>query len=319
MADRQAALKGQPNGLSASKMTPKQRDLLNALLEEYATSMPEDVAAARMEQVKAAGANIFFAWAGVEQKGGPHYYRVQSPTFLVEYDNTQNEANTSTPCARLQERFRVRYVEAALRDEPSVNVSEQSGHTTRVPAPAVLAIRTSGARVKQQQVAAGGPDVASDAKRYADAATEFPVIRYTSPEYSSLLPSYYNRSMSGRNTLYFACDRTGRMEILRGDIRNGQTRQMTTAEALDPQSIALLPGDRSLCFFDGPSLRQLTFASQREREVYRVPDGVTRGRGFSISTDGARAFFIEQADGKNRLIAVNLAKGQVSTVVESPR
>src|SRR4249919_625905 len=73
----------------------------------------------------------------------------------------------------------------------------------------------------QQQVAAGkGQTFASDAKRYADAATEFPVIRYTSPEYSSLLPSYYNRSMSGRNTLYFACDRTGRMEILRGDIRN---------------------------------------------------------------------------------------------------
>ena len=34
-----------------------------------------------------------FAWAGVEQRGGPHYYRVQAPTFLIEYDNTQNNAN----------------------------------------------------------------------------------------------------------------------------------------------------------------------------------------------------------------------------------
>ena len=46
-----------------------------------------------MEQVKKAGANLFFAWAGVEEKGGPHYYRVQGPTFVIEYDNTQNNAN----------------------------------------------------------------------------------------------------------------------------------------------------------------------------------------------------------------------------------
>jgi hypothetical protein len=93
MNDRQAALKGQPSGLSAAKMTAKQRDLLNAVLEEYAGSFPEEIAQARMEQVKKAGTNLFFAWAGVEPKGGPHYYRIQSPTFLVEYDNTQNNAN----------------------------------------------------------------------------------------------------------------------------------------------------------------------------------------------------------------------------------
>jgi len=33
------------------------------------------------------------AWAGTAEKGGPHYYRVQAPTFLIEYDNTQNGAN----------------------------------------------------------------------------------------------------------------------------------------------------------------------------------------------------------------------------------
>jgi hypothetical protein len=34
-----------------------------------------------------------FAWAGAEERGGPHYYRVQSANFLAEYDNTQNDAN----------------------------------------------------------------------------------------------------------------------------------------------------------------------------------------------------------------------------------
>lgn len=90
---RNAALEGQPSGLSAAKMTPKQRELLAKLLDEYAFNLPEEVAAARLEQVKKAGTNLFFAWAGVEERGGPHYYRVQGPTFLVEYDNTQNNAN----------------------------------------------------------------------------------------------------------------------------------------------------------------------------------------------------------------------------------
>lgn len=93
MNSRKAALTGQPNGLPVSKMTPKQRELLSAVLEEYAASFPEDVALARMEQVKKAGTNMYFAWAGVAEKGGPHYYRVQAPTFLVEFDNTQNGAN----------------------------------------------------------------------------------------------------------------------------------------------------------------------------------------------------------------------------------
>ncbi len=93
MASRKAALEGQPSGLSASKMNKKQFDLLQTLLADYANNMPEQLAQARLEQVKKAGTNLFFAWAGVEQRGGPHYYRVQAPTFLIEYDNTQNNAN----------------------------------------------------------------------------------------------------------------------------------------------------------------------------------------------------------------------------------
>ena len=92
-ASRQASLKGQPSGLSASKMNAHERELLTAIIEEYAHSFPDDVAQFRLDQAKKAGNNLYFAWAGVEQRGGPHYYRIQSPTFLIEYDNTQNNAN----------------------------------------------------------------------------------------------------------------------------------------------------------------------------------------------------------------------------------
>jgi hypothetical protein len=85
---------GAPAGLSAAKMTKKQVELLNALLEEYANNMPPDVAAARLEQARRAGIEkAYFAWAGGLERGQPHYYRVQGPTFLIEYDNTQNNAN----------------------------------------------------------------------------------------------------------------------------------------------------------------------------------------------------------------------------------
>jgi hypothetical protein len=92
-ASRKASLKGQPNGLQASKMNAQQREKLTALLEEYVHTFPEQIAQARLEQVKKAGNNLFFAWAGVEERGGPHYYRIQSPTFVIEYDNTQNNNN----------------------------------------------------------------------------------------------------------------------------------------------------------------------------------------------------------------------------------
>ena len=93
MASRKAALEGAPSGLSAAKMNSKQFDLLQKLLEEYAGNMPEQLADARRDMIKKAGKNISFAWTGVKEKGGPHYYRVQAPSFLVEYDNTQNDSN----------------------------------------------------------------------------------------------------------------------------------------------------------------------------------------------------------------------------------
>jgi hypothetical protein len=92
-SDRQAALNGQPSGLSASKMNSKQFELLMSLLEEYARNMPAQIAESREEQIKKAGKDIYFAWAGGVGKGEAHYYRIQTPAILIEYDDTQNNAN----------------------------------------------------------------------------------------------------------------------------------------------------------------------------------------------------------------------------------
>jgi hypothetical protein len=93
MASRKAALAGQASGLAVSRMNPNQKQLLTDLLDEYCYNLPETLAQVRLDQIKKAGDNLYFAWAGSEQPGGPHYYRVQSPSFLIEYDDTQNNAN----------------------------------------------------------------------------------------------------------------------------------------------------------------------------------------------------------------------------------
>ncbi|MGH9242587.1 MAG: DUF3500 domain-containing protein, partial [Vicinamibacterales bacterium] len=83
-----------PDGLKASAMTAAQRDLLTKVIDAYAGLMAPDVAAQRMAKIKAAGfENIAFAWAGPVERGALHYYRVQGPTFLIEFDNTQNQGN----------------------------------------------------------------------------------------------------------------------------------------------------------------------------------------------------------------------------------
>jgi hypothetical protein len=83
-----------PGGVVASEMTPAQRRLLEQLLDVYLGRISEDVAKARLDAAQKAGLDkVMFGWAGTLEVGGPHYYRVQGPTFLIEYDNTQTNAN----------------------------------------------------------------------------------------------------------------------------------------------------------------------------------------------------------------------------------
>jgi hypothetical protein len=83
-----------PVGVTYRTMTPAQRRLLERVMDVYLGRVSPELAKARLEQVQKAGMDtIMFGWAGTTEVGGPHYYRVQGPTFLIEYDNTQNDAN----------------------------------------------------------------------------------------------------------------------------------------------------------------------------------------------------------------------------------
>lgn len=81
-------------GLTASNMSDDQKKLLAELLNEYLKNMPADVSGRRRSALTKAGfETIQFAWWGDTEPNQRHYYRVQGPTFLIEYNNTQNNAN----------------------------------------------------------------------------------------------------------------------------------------------------------------------------------------------------------------------------------
>ena len=83
-----------PSGLEAGAMTAAQRELLMTLLDVYVGKMAADIAEDRLARLRKAGVEkMAFAWAGETERGKKHYYRIQGPTFLVEYDNTQNDGN----------------------------------------------------------------------------------------------------------------------------------------------------------------------------------------------------------------------------------
>ena len=83
-----------PGGLGANSLQDSQRELLDALVALYVDRLPDELASSQREALAESSlGGMHFAWAGGLEKGEPHYYRLQGPRFLVEYDCTQNDAN----------------------------------------------------------------------------------------------------------------------------------------------------------------------------------------------------------------------------------
>ncbi len=81
-------------GISFADLREDQRGLLKSLVESYCEDMPPEVAGAWIEDIKKAGVeNVKFAWFGALDRSQGHAYRIQGPTFLIEFNNTQNNAN----------------------------------------------------------------------------------------------------------------------------------------------------------------------------------------------------------------------------------
>jgi oligogalacturonide lyase len=156
-------------------------------------------------------------------------------------------------------------------------------------------------------------------RRYPDPLTELDVYLLTDPAYSSILPAYYNRAITKNSaTLLFGCDRGGSMQAWRMDLKNGQPRQLTDVEELDPSSLTLTPDNRSFCYFAGRTLYTSNFNTPKPRKLYEVPSGWERSQGMTVGPDGTHATFAELKGEGSRIRMVTLTQGGARTVVEAP-
>jgi hypothetical protein len=87
------AFSATPKGVPAADLDPAQRELLRLLLGTYLGRVPDEVSPVRRYDDDAVLDEVHVAWAGPTEPGAPHYYRLQGPRLLVEWDNTQRGAN----------------------------------------------------------------------------------------------------------------------------------------------------------------------------------------------------------------------------------
>lgn len=81
-------------GLPYGDMSDEQRQFLTLLVGQYVGRAAGPIALRSWQDITEAGIErLTFAWAGSDQPGRGHYYSIAGPTFLLEYDNTQDSAN----------------------------------------------------------------------------------------------------------------------------------------------------------------------------------------------------------------------------------
>jgi hypothetical protein len=108
----------EPPGVAAADLPGEARDALSRLLRVYTGRLAPDLAEAALSaavpghagrtrsgsgipEAGIASDETTFAWAGGLAPGAPHYYRIQAPGLLVEYDNTQRRSNHAHTVLRM--------------------------------------------------------------------------------------------------------------------------------------------------------------------------------------------------------------------------
>jgi uncharacterized protein DUF3500 len=80
-----------PLGVRGDRLAPAARELLTELTTVYLARLPDRLAARELARIDAR--ELHFAWEGGTRPGTGHYYRIQGDDLLIEYDNTDNDAN----------------------------------------------------------------------------------------------------------------------------------------------------------------------------------------------------------------------------------
>lgn len=83
-------------GIAARQFTPDQKAMLTLLIQEYTHNFEHGKAHQLFDKITKSGLDkVYFAWVGSLENNKPHYYIINGPDFLIEYDNVgfQNDGN----------------------------------------------------------------------------------------------------------------------------------------------------------------------------------------------------------------------------------
>lgn len=160
----------------------------------------------------------------------------------------------------------------------------------------------------------------SELKKLTDPATEFPIIRLTSPENNCNLPSAASRFLSRKgNFMLHSSDRSGgKTAIYKLEIKNGDNTIVAEGEAIEPRFAALTPDDRSCCYADGDSLFVVPLGGGKARELYHSPEGWQRAGLPAFTEDGIASLWPDRKDQTYRIRLISSMKPGATTVLESP-
>ncbi|GAA4959733.1 DUF3500 domain-containing protein [Algibacter aquimarinus] len=80
-------------GIQGKELNLNQKEILIQLIREYIGNLENQKANEFLSKIKKSGIdNIYFAWIGSYERNSPHYYIINGPDFIIEYDN-QNKGN----------------------------------------------------------------------------------------------------------------------------------------------------------------------------------------------------------------------------------
>lgn len=83
-----------PVGIKYEELSPSQQAVFLNLIDEYLSTMPAEQAKRRRDSIMKEGIDqVRFGWAGATKSDEGHYYRIQGKSFLIEFDNVQQNAN----------------------------------------------------------------------------------------------------------------------------------------------------------------------------------------------------------------------------------
>jgi hypothetical protein len=87
-------VRDEPSGIPVSELNSEQQTNLLIVVDRFLERHPRPIALRLQQDVREQGLDrVYFAWAGDTRPGTPHYFRIHTDRFLMEFVNAVASGN----------------------------------------------------------------------------------------------------------------------------------------------------------------------------------------------------------------------------------